>query len=250
MSAWTCVEIDGVFYESIRLAQRELPHTWKTVKERCLSNDWLNYRFTPYRVAFTKKRCSICGITKSVDEFYKKSSNKDGLRTDCKQCCREYSKEYGDMHSEWRKDSCKKWYNNNTEHIKEYNKSQEVKDRNNEWARQKRKNNIMFKLNSVMGCAIRRSLKGKKNGVHWEDLVDYDLEELMAHLEKQFLPGMTWENHGTGEGMWHIDHIIPLYWFVFKSYKDKGFKKAWALENLRPMWGAENIRKGNKLFYS
>src|SRR3546814_3330220 len=51
-----------------------------------------------------------------------------------------------------------------------------------------------------------RSLGDGKNGRSWEILVGYTVADLMAHLERQFLPGMSWDNRGE----WHIDHIRPL----------------------------------------
>ena len=66
-------------------------------------------------------------------------------------------------------------------------------------------------------------------------------EFLKKYLEKQFEPGMTWRNH-TYYG-WHIDHIIPL-----SSVKtSKEIYKLCHYTNLRPMWGIDNIKKGNKI---
>ncbi|TSA54091.1 MAG: hypothetical protein D4R45_04465, partial [Planctomycetaceae bacterium] len=70
--------------------------------------------------------------------------------------------------------------------------------------------------------------------------------ELKIHLEKQFTKGMTWEKYMNGEI--HIDHIIPKSIFNITGLNSKGFKKAWALENLRPMWAKDNMKKYNKLF--
>ena len=64
----------------------------------------------------------------------------------------------------------------------------------------------------------------------------------MTHLERQFLPGMTWGNRGE----WHIDHIVPLASFTFTSPDDPEFRAAWALTNLRPLWAKDNIRKSAK----
>ena len=68
-------------------------------------------------------------------------------------------------------------------------------------------------------------------------------DNLVKHIESQFKynPGMSWRNYGRGG--WHIDHIIPKYWFVYESFNDKAFKKCWALSNLRPMWERLNIQK-------
>lgn len=53
---------------------------------------------------------------------------------------------------------------------------------------------------------------------------------------------MIWDNYGE----WHIDHIIPISKFHFESFEDEGFKKAWALNNLQPLWANENMKKGGK----
>lgn len=85
-------------------------------------------------------------------------------------------------------------------------------------------------------------LKNKKASREWEMLVGYTVDELVQHLEKQFKPGMSWENHGQ----WHIDHIRPVSSFTFESIHDPAVKKCWALENLQPLWAYENMRKNAK----
>lgn len=74
------------------------------------------------------------------------------------------------------------------------------------------------------------------------DALGYTPEMLMKHLERQFHSGMSWNNFGR----WHIDHIIPLASFQFTGLDDPEFRAAWALSNLRPLWGADNIRKGTR----
>lgn len=73
----------------------------------------------------------------------------------------------------------------------------------------------------------------------WEKLVGYTVEDLMAHLEKQFVDGMSWRNMG----MWHVDHIVPKSLFEYTSPDDTEFKAAWSLTNLRPLWAEENLSK-------
>jgi hypothetical protein len=90
-----------------------------------------------------------------------------------------------------------------------------------------------------MSSAIRYSLKGAGKPAKWLDLVGYTVEELKAHIERQFAHGMSWENMPK----WHIDHIVPLSSFRFEGADDPEFKAAWALTNLRPCWGSENLRK-------
>jgi hypothetical protein len=93
-----------------------------------------------------------------------------------------------------------------------------------------------------MKSGIYDSLKKAKGGRSWEDIVDFTLGELKLHLESQFLPGMSWSNHGK----WHIDHIRPQASFNFKSPEDKEFKECWALSNLQPLWAIDNFKKGDR----
>jgi len=113
------------------------------------------------------------------------------------------------------------------------------RDRYNEWYRKKLREDVSYRLTSHMRSLMHRALGKAKAGRSWRTFVDYSLEELMSHLERQFLPGMTWENKGE----WHIDHIIPRSSFEYESPDDPEFKQAWALTNLRPLWAIDNIRK-------
>jgi len=126
---------------------------------------------------------------------------------------------------------------------KEYRENQLNRDRINKQRNKQRNENFYIKLNHKMGASIRKALKSNKNGRHWESLVGYTLEDLKKHLESQFQEGMTWENYGK----WHIDHIIPISLFNINGIKSKGFKKCWSLENLRPLWAKENMKKHNNI---
>jgi len=114
------------------------------------------------------------------------------------------------------------------------------------WQNNKRKNNPMYRLNINISRDINRSLKDNKKGRHWEDLIGYTLDDIKRHLESQFTEGMTWDNYGKNG--WEIDHRIPLVVFNIQGIKSKGFKKAWALENLQPLWAKDNRSKQDKLF--
>jgi predicted Zn-ribbon and HTH transcriptional regulator len=97
-------------------------------------------------------------------------------------------------------------------------------------------------INRRMSAGVKSSLGDGKNGRSWELLVGYTVAELMVHLGKQFSRSMTWENRGE----WHIDHIQPLSSFRFETADDPEFKAAWALSNLQPLWGRENLSKSKK----
>jgi hypothetical protein len=115
-----------------------------------------------------------------------------------------------------------------------------------EWQNAKYQSDPRFAINSRVRSGILRSIAtGSKSRRRWQILVGYDLATLMRHLERQFSPGMTWENRDE----WHIDHIVPLASFSFETPDDPDFKAAWALTNLRPLWGPENNKKSAKRLF-
>jgi hypothetical protein len=102
------------------------------------------------------------------------------------------------------------------------------------------KSNINNNMRSGISLSIR-----KQQWWHWEDLVGYTLENLIKHLKKTMPKGYTWQDYLKGE--LHIDHIIPIRAFMFKSPKDKEFKQCWDLENLRLLPAKENEIKRDKI---
>ena len=71
----------------------------------------------------------------------------------------------------------------------------------------------------------------------------YTMAELREHLERQFANGMDWAAFSRGEI--HIDHIVPVSAFDLSS--DDGVRACWAMDNIQPLWAADNMRKGAKL---
>lgn len=150
------------------------------------------------------------------------------------------------------KESLKKanaeWRAANAERMREYRKAWLVlnptvaKEVRRKYKERKRLD-PMFRLSSAMASGIRKSIYGGKGGREWEGLVGYSFSQLKHHLEKQFLPGMSWDNYGE----WHIDHIIPISAFNFTSPKHIDFQRCWSLKNLQPMWAMDNIKKGATL---
>jgi len=86
---------------------------------------------------------------------------------------------------------------------------------------------------------IYQALKAKKTKSSIEYL-GCSIKELKDHLESQFQPGMSWENYGPE---WHIDHIIPLQ-YENPTLEEVIERLYWT--NTQPMWGPENIAKGNR----
>lgn len=110
------------------------------------------------------------------------------------------------------------------------------------WEKRRKAEDPAFAMKTRISKYMATSLRRGKGGRKWQDLVGYTLADLMIHLEKQFLPGMTWDNRGE----WHIDHVRPLCSYEFQTPDCPQFREAWALNNLQPLWAIDNIRKGGR----
>lgn len=101
-----------------------------------------------------------------------------------------------------------------------------------------------FNLRTKVSARLRRMVLDKA-GITTEQILGYARQELVAHIERQFTKGMSWERLLAGEI--HIDHIIPVSHFRCSSINEPGFKACWALSNLRPMWAKDNLSKQDKI---
>ena len=152
-----------------------------------------------------------------------------------------------------KRENHKKWSEQNKEHLSKYLKEyreknvDKIRKTKRDYERNRKSSDPAYKLISNFRTAIYQVLK--ENNVeknrHYFDILKYTPEELMSHLEKQFTDGMTWDNYGE----WHVDHRMPISSFNFESVDDDSFTKCWSLDNLQPMWGKENIVKGNNIIY-
>ena len=207
------------------------------------------------------KYCSKCRTIKTTDRFGKNRARPDGLNYWCSDCRLTYNiktkehslayhKEYYKNHKEYYIKKALEWQKANPEKRREYSKKSCKKwstanpDKIREIDRRKR-SSAKGKVSDNISRAIRKSLgTGNKRGHHWEFLVGYTIDQLKRHLEKQFKPGMAWENFGN---YWNIDHKIPVSAFNFVSFEDMDFKKCWSLKNLQPLEAPINFQKGAKL---
>jgi len=121
----------------------------------------------------------------------------------------------------------------------------DVKKRLAKYYRDKRKNDIQYRLRNSISRSVRRVIidnRGTKKSTTWSKL-PYTPQQLKEHLEAQFEPWMNWDNHGD----WHIDHIYPQSKLPYDSMDHPNFLKSWSLENLRPLKATENLSKSNKI---
>jgi len=113
------------------------------------------------------------------------------------------------------------------------------------YGRDRLKRDEKYSLNGRISSVIRASLKNNRNGSHWEDLVGYNLDDLIKKLKRTIPKGYCWQDFL--EGRLHLEHIIPKNAFNFTKLEHADFKRCWALSNLRLLPARENMIKGKKL---
>ena len=77
------------------------------------------------------KKCTQCGVWKPLEEFNKNKNYKDGRQYKCRECQKEYAKQYRENNPEY----SKQWRENNPEYSKQW------KENNPEYHKQWRENN-------------------------------------------------------------------------------------------------------------
>lgn len=102
-----------------------------------------------------------------------------------------------------------------------------------------------FTLRHRVRSLMRVTMTTNKGGRRMREILGYSYDQLRTHLEERFTVGMTWERFMAGEI--HIDHRIPVAYFKPETHDCPEFRMCWSLTNLRPLWAAENIAKGDRL---
>lgn len=142
-----------------------------------------------------------------------------------------------------------KWHEKNPEydrlHKKDYINRNRTKWNKSENLRHHHRmaTDINYRLRKVLRSRVSSTvvLRGYSKSKKTLKLLGCSVEYLREHLEKQFLPGMSWKNYGK----WHIDHIIPCSSFDFTKLKEQ--QKCFHYTNLQPLWAEDNMLKGSKI---
>ncbi len=206
------------------------------------------------------KHCSKCEKTKPKAEFSKDKKVKEGVRSQCKACDKQYyqenvdnskqyyqenaerKKQYRQETTEKRAEYDKQYYQENAERKKQYR--QENAKKIKQYQQERRKSDPIFKFAGNARALIRKSFKrgktkGLKKQTKTEQLLGCSIAELRAHLAKQFMPGMSLDNHGE----WHIDHRIPLA----SASTQAEIEALCHYTNLQPLWAEDNLKKSNRM---
>jgi len=198
----------------------------------------------PKLLELSLKRCYECDRILHLLDFFPAKLGLGGRRSKCKSCLSAQSMAWAARNRDVVLAAAARPHRR--EAARKRRKERRLNQRDRVLAQQrqhnaKRRADPMVRLRDQMGRQIWRCLRGTK-GASFVEHVDWTVAELRAHLERQFLRGMTWGNYGE----WHVDHIIPISSFTITGPDDPELRRAWALTNLRPLWALDNISKGAK----
>ena len=210
------------------------------------------------------KVCRECGEEKAIDCF--STQGKKARNPRCKPCRARLARERHKANPEHQIAIVRNYQKKNKEKVETYRKVNHEKLM--EQQRERRRTTDVYKnwveenrdktraaslrynkkilkeprerIRRAISRGVVRGLLGKKSKRTF-DALPYTVEELMSHLESLFQEGMTWDNYGE----WEIDHIKPHVIFGYETVECPAFYECWALDNLQPLWAADNRSKGS-----
>lgn len=126
-----------------------------------------------------------------------------------------------------------------TQHAKALPADQKLASRKASAAKQRarRKSSPIIAMQSRLSRLHRHALRrvgAIKSSATFEH-IGYSAQDFVAHIERQFVSGMGWQNMSA----WQIDHIIP----ASEAKTERDVVALNQLSNLRPMWAKENNLK-------
>lgn len=223
------------------------------------------------------KVCSKCREEKTLDKFTKRKNMRLGVNSYCKQCDNELHKAKRAIKGSrllGSIDKCTNCYSEYTvtngssryckkcsalqkssklkyqkkyaaKYVKDNMATTEGRKKKNAYERLRKKNLRLASPKHLLSNRIRSRIHTAfvrnnytKNSCVF-DIIGCSFEELKLHIEKQFQPGMSWDNRST----WHIDHRIPLA----SAKTEEDVIRLNHYTNLQPLWAADNLRKSDKL---
>lgn len=131
------------------------------------------------------------------------------------------------------KESQRRHRSKNVEKYREYDRNRGMRNRADPVKR------LASNMRSLINQHMRKRGFSKKSKTC--QILGCSWDEFAVIIERQFLPGMTWENRH----LWQIDHIIPMA--TAKTEADVIALNH--VSNLRPMWRDDNLAKSGKVLF-
>jgi len=203
--------------------------------KKCHCEDYKTRRLNnpEYRKQYFKKHYqeNKIEISQKSKEYYIKNPDKLIYKNN-------YIKEYYINNPDkliYRNNKIREWQKNNPDRCK-YNL--------NSYRNNRLRTDINYKLLKCCRDRQYKALKYNRKSAHTRELLGCTVPEFKLYIEKQFQPGMTWDNYGYGPGKWVIDHINPCSSFNMKDTEHQ--KWCFCFVNQQPLWHEENMAKGDK----
>jgi hypothetical protein len=185
------------------------------------------------------KTCNKCEHTKSLDDFYKVKSNKDGRSGTCKDCKKSYAKSYRELNQEkiknYREDNReahlaykRDYYKKNKDWLDNYYKN--YREENRQQRREHSKNYKVKNKSYFTMKQMEREARKKFATPNWLS------ETHKRHIEAVYEHARECEML-TGD-KYHVDHIVPL-----RGKNISGLHVPW---NLQVLPADVNMTKSNK----
>lgn len=176
----------------------------------------------------------------------------------------EYAKAYREAHKEKQKETIRIYREANKEKLKKYFKERAARDKEkisaynrsrrhlesfrlavNKRRRDRLKTDPIFRFKTTLRNRLRLGFKAR--GLSKErrtiEYLGMSYPQLRDYIQDKFLPGMTWDNYGSGAGKWNLDHILPLS--MAETQDD--LLRLCHYTNLQPLWHMDNLIKGNRV---
>lgn len=179
------------------------------------------------------KTCIKCNKEKDKHDFSKRKDSKDGLRNECKECRRQYNKQY---HSE-NIEKSQQYYVDHLDHIQSYSKeycrnhrSKRVKYATS-YKKRRKIQDTFFAFKEDMRSLIFNTLKqaGYTKKSKTQQLLGCSYEEFLKYLGPK------------PEGNYHKDHICPCA----QAQNEEEFIKLQHYTNFRWLTSTDNLKKSN-----
>ena len=187
-----------------------------------------------------EKRCSKCGKTRPVSEFGNKARTKDGRQHWCKICAYAGTAAWKDLNRERATAGVRAWTVANRERKRAADKT--YRAANQDRRRRRYAEDPVYAMVARHRSRVMKALRKAKVGkpARAIALLGCTDQEFVAHLEKQFLPGMSWANRSE----WHVDHIRPIISFDLRD--ESQVSQAFHYTNCQPLWAQDNQIKSAK----
>lgn len=135
----------------------------------------------------------------------------------------------------------------NSQYHKERFSDPLVRARFNEYRRNKWREDLNYRLSERYRNRIGQSLRSQKTtkNIKSTQLLGCSVDDFIKWLELNFEEGMTWDNFGSGNDKWNIEHWLPCCSFDLSNSIELHQCFNWS--NMFPCWQIENLRKGKKI---